>query len=534
MKLTAAALFLLLSIGYGQCPLGFTPDEACTADNPTCALFVDSDGDSFCDNPGPQTPVEQDTLQEIQTPPDTLEAAPDTSFTETVEVPDTTTAVTQQVDSTVPDVSPADQQVHETDQTADSSQEDFQPLHPEQIMVVSTEQGNQYCLSPRAETVAGLNCVLWELNRHLTDSSTITEGIQVQVSGDSVFIDTITVEEVTSQVSDCPLGYTPEEACPEESPSCLLYTDENQDLFCDNPGFLEDTTTSIRFDVAGVSYGLVRVESGCPLGLPPEAACPTVDNALCPHYMGFSGCTNPYGNGMTRTLVILIVTFLLLSFSTCLRRRFRGRRKDERKRRKIAHITVQLISLIVLGFIVQGCFCPLGVVQYALLPVGLIFLGILGVALLILPMIWSMFFDRVYCGWVCPFGALQDLLGKLNVPRPPKFPHRIHVVMSGFKYLLVLLFFGYLLLASSGQFQSLSPQALFCSIDPFHTIFSFFMVGSFTVAIITVVFLIFFPRFFCKYLCFYGAILSFLGRIGLWKRILRRHPRTCERSARED
>ncbi|MBN2587960.1 MAG: 4Fe-4S binding protein, partial [Candidatus Fermentibacteraceae bacterium] len=266
-----------------------------------------------------------------------------------------------------------------------------------------------------------------------------------------------------------------------------------------------------------------------------EAACPTPDNRLCEHYMGWSGCANPSGGGMNRTMTVLVATAALLLASTILKRHLCGLGRAQRKKRKIAHITVQILSIIVLGFLVQGCYCPLGVAQYALLPVGLIFLGILGIAVLILPMIWSAFFDRVYCGWVCPFGALQDLLGKLHVPRPPKFPHKVHLVMSGLRYLFALLFFGLIVLASSGYFPALAPEAFFCRIDPFHTIFSFFMVGSFTIGVATIAVLIFFPRFFCKYLCFYGAILSFLGRVGLWKRITHRSlPKSCDDKETED
>ena len=324
--------------------------------------------------------------------------------------------------------------------------------------------------------------------------------------------------------ASCPLGFPPDEACPFESPSCALYIDDNRDGLCDNPGPLPDSSATAGEDVTGGTYGPSRHASGCPLGLSPEAACPSPDDQLCPHYIGFSGCLNPSMGGMRRTRIVLIATAVLLLTATVLKRYFYGRGKKSKRKRKIAHITVQAISLLVLGFLVQGCFCPLGVTQYALLPGGLIFLGGIGIAVLILPMVWSAFFDRVYCGWVCPFGALQDLLGKLHVPRPPKFSHRVHSILSGFRYLLALLFLGFIVLSNSGQFEGLVPAAFFCRYDPFHTIFSFFIVGSFTGAVAAMSILVFFPRFFCKYLCFYGAILSFLGRIGLWNRLTRKHP----------
>lgn len=338
-------------------------------------------------------------------------------------------------------------------------------------------------------------------------------------------------------MASCPLGFSLDEACLSENPSCALFIDSNGDALCDNPGpqpsadsdALEgepfsDPSETVPNSVDTEQIPATDSPSGCPLNLPPEAACPLPEKSLCPHYMGLRGCVNPSGGGMRRILIVLIATAVLLTTATILKKRLKGRTKEDRRKRKIAHISVQISSLLVLGFLVQGCFCPLGTVQYALIPGGLTFLGGLGVAVLFLPMLWTTFFGRIYCGWVCPFGALQDLLGKLHVPRPPKFSSKVHSVLSGFRYLLALLFFGLIILASSGQFESFKSTAFFCKVDPFHTIFSFFIVGSFTGAVAAMCFLVFFPRFFCKYLCFYGAILSFLSRIELWKRLTRKYP----------
>lgn len=500
MNVSAVLTFMISSILLASCPLGFTPEEACPYENPSCVLFTDEDGDALCDNPGPQ-PADSSELSE-ESPPDTSETVSDSLSTETAFASDTLP------EDTGDELSLQDDSVF-TDVSADS--------------VTWTAEPSSVDSSVYEEPVEHIQTTE-ETFEECTYSSTFAGEIQIELSTDSASIDTLTLEESVNPVLTCPLLYSPEQACPEDSPFCAFFIDADADLFCDNPVALPDSSSTVGESVTGRIYGPpVPHASGCPLGLPPEAACPSPDNSLCPHYMGWSGCLNPSMGGMRRTKIVLITTAILLFAATILKRHFCGRGKEGRHKRKIAHITVQTISLLVLGFLVQGCFCPLGVVQYALLPGGLIFLGGIGIAVLILPMLWSAFFDRVYCGWVCPFGALQDLLGKLHVPRPPKFPHRVHVILSGLRYLLAIMFFGFIVLISSGQFESSTPTAFFCKYDPFHTIFSFFIVGSFTGAVAAMSILVFFPRFFCKYLCFYGAILSFLGRISLWKRFTSKH-----------
>ncbi|MEN8209663.1 MAG: 4Fe-4S binding protein, partial [Candidatus Fermentibacteria bacterium] len=491
MNIFSVLLFLMSSALLASCPLGYSPEQACPESNPFCALYVDADGDALCDNPGPQPAGESEHSEEI--PPDTSETVSDTLITETESIPDTLPEPPLEEEISMPDESVIAEVPADTVTWMEESSSTESTEHEETIEYTYTQE----------DTV---------------------EELQIEFVPDSAVIDTVTIEEPVTPESTCPLDYTPEQACHENRPCCAFFTDADADQYCDNPGVRSDSASAAGTDTSGVTYCPATLAGGCPQGLPPEAACPTAASALSPHYMGWDGCANPSGGGINRTLIVLIATAVLLPVATCLKRRLRGRRKKDRRKRKIAHIIVQMISLIVLGFLIQGCFCPLGVMQYALLPGGLIFLGGLGIAVLMLPIIWTTFFDRIYCGWVCPFGALQDLLGKLHIPRPPKFSHKVHTILSGFRYLLMILFFAFIILSSSGQFANITPQAFFCRYDPFHTIFSFFIVGSFISAIVTMSILVFFPRFFCKYLCFYGAILSFLGRIGLWKRITRRHP----------
>ncbi len=505
MKILGIVFLLVTSIGLGQCPLGYSPDQACPADDPTCALFNDGNDDGRCDNAAPpgedaaeEEPEAEETIPEVseeepppepdEFPPSPMEEPPRETSTHTSSAPS----------------------VPEPEEESEAGSEPI--VIGDLVKVTNNFCGAPFCLDPRS-SVTGGNVVIWEFTERVTDSSRIVGKIQVKLLEDSVRVDTVVVEETVS--INCPMKFTPEEACAVESPICAFFTDTNGDGFCDNPGLPGEDTVR----VSGREYGLVPVAGGCPLGLPPEIACPTPETRLCAHYRDKNGCVNPRGGGMARAGIILAATFVLLGASTLLKKHLCGRGRKMRKKRTIAHVTVQVIALLVLGFFVQGCFCPIGLIQYIMLPSSLVFLGLLGIGILILPMLWSLFFDRIYCGWVCPFGALQDLLGKIPVPRPPKIPRRIHNFLAGLKYLLVILFIGFAMLITSGYFPKIALQPFFCNIDPFHTVFSLFVVGSLAAAVISMSFLIFFPRFFCKYLCFYGAILSFFGRVGLWNRI---------------
>ena len=475
MKASFLSLLIACTFLAASCPLGFTPEEACTADNPSCALFVDENGDSLCDNPGPQP--EEDPQTEVEdTSEDSTEAAEDTTYA---------------------DPSAEESQAEESESDPEETVSVVTDP-PECVEIISSdEEGHLRCLNPEELSETEDLPTLWEVHYWITDSSTITEEIRIEISDYFFFNDTATTEKAAM----CPLGFSPEQACSEDAPSCALFVDEDGDSTCDNPVAETDTSSAVNVNVSGSVYRIVPVASGCPRGLPPEAACPFPEISLCPHYMekpGISGCINPSGAGIARTAVVLAATVVLLSISTYLRKRYCRMGRRGKRSRNIAHTVIQITSLLLLGFLVQGCFCPLGAIQYALLPQGLVFLGVLGIGILIVPMIWSAFFDRVYCGWVCPFGALQDMLGKLKVPRPFKLPHKVHRVMSGFRYLLALLFFGAIILASSGQLGKLVPDAYFCMIDPFHTVFSFFVIGSIIAAVAVISVLIFFPRFFCK------------------------------------
>ena len=141
----------------------------------------------------------------------------------------------------------------------------------------------------------------------------------------------------------------------------------------------------------------------------------------------------------------------------------------------------------------------------------------------------------VYCGWLCPFGALQELVQqaarKLKL-RQLEFPDVVHERLWGLKYLILLGLFGVSL-------QSMGEAARLAEVEPFKTAvtlrferewpFVLYAAGLIAVSAFN-------RKFFCKYLCPLGAALSIPGRFRVFDWWLRRRKecgRPCQTCARD-
>jgi polyferredoxin len=135
----------------------------------------------------------------------------------------------------------------------------------------------------------------------------------------------------------------------------------------------------------------------------------------------------------------------------------------------------------------------------------------------------------VYCGWLCPFGALQELLHqlaqRLRIPAW-NFPDVVHERLWAVKYVIFVALFGVSL-------QSIGYAAKAAEVEPFKTaivlhfqrdgIYLAYAVGLLTVAVIN-------RKFYCKYLCPLGAALAIPAplRIFDWLRRRKECGRPCQ------
>lgn len=135
----------------------------------------------------------------------------------------------------------------------------------------------------------------------------------------------------------------------------------------------------------------------------------------------------------------------------------------------------------------------------------------------------------VYCGWLCPFGALQEMLNaaarRLGV-RQIAVPHALHERLWVFKYTLFLA-----ILALS--FYSMKDALVLAEAEPFKTVFSLRMIRAWPFVLFVLVLLgagLFIERFFCRYLCPLGAALAIPAKLKIFD-WLRRRPQ-CGRECR--
>jgi len=141
----------------------------------------------------------------------------------------------------------------------------------------------------------------------------------------------------------------------------------------------------------------------------------------------------------------------------------------------------------------------------------------------------------VYCGWLCPYGALQELGNQLAQRLGVKqleFPDVVHERLSAVKYLVLIMLFGVSL-------QSLVEVARYAEIEPFKTTIVMHFVREWPFVLYSGALLVvaaFNRKFFCKYLCPLGAALAIPGRFRVFDWWLRRRKecgRPCQTCARE-
>jgi NosR/NirI family transcriptional regulator, nitrous oxide reductase regulator len=139
-----------------------------------------------------------------------------------------------------------------------------------------------------------------------------------------------------------------------------------------------------------------------------------------------------------------------------------------------------------------------------------------------------------YCGWLCPFGALQELTNqiarRLGIPQWT-LPWGLHERLWPIKYMIFLGLFG-------ASLVSIEQAERLAEVEPFKTaiILKFVRAWPFVAyAVALLVAGLFVERFYCRYLCPLGAGLAIPARIRMfdWLKRYRECGNPCQTCAHE-
>ncbi len=202
--------------------------------------------------------------------------------------------------------------------------------------------------------------------------------------------------------------------------------------------------------------------------------------------------------------------------------------------RKIIQLSVLGITMIVVVLLINGVFC----VAHSFCPYSSICFGVMslnpGFAKLLYPIsviiglliaVASIFWGRRFCGYICPFGTVQEMIFNLN-PRSKNnkqlhLPVWLHKLLNGLKYIIMLI----TILAA---FRSI--QYVYMKFCPVLAVSHPQNITIFSAATLFVIFVIgyFINRFWCRYLCPYAALMNVFQYLGKLLRIRTKRIHTSE------
>lgn len=157
----------------------------------------------------------------------------------------------------------------------------------------------------------------------------------------------------------------------------------------------------------------------------------------------------------------------------------------------------------------------------------------LDVFLLVAVLPLTIFFGRQFCGWICSFGAMQDLLWgirrlftkgrktSVHIPAP------VELVLTLVKYSVLILLAAFVWTGIWKMSADLSPWTIFglLAAGNFGQAAALLLTPGMLLFVLILVGSLFIERFFCRFLCPLGALFSLIS-LGRFFRI-HRNPNRC-------
>lgn len=166
-------------------------------------------------------------------------------------------------------------------------------------------------------------------------------------------------------------------------------------------------------------------------------------------------------------------------------------------------ISLLILSIGVLGFF-YGSFLSVKLVGSWLMQGISLKNQVIFVTIALLAFVLPYFFGKnFYCSYVCPFGASQELLGKLS-KRKVELPSLVVSVLSRTRSKVLLLLMAITLFGSTLEISDAEPFSIF--------LFASASKGVVVLAVLFLLLSVAIPRAWCRYFCPTGALIDFFRR----------------------
>lgn len=139
-----------------------------------------------------------------------------------------------------------------------------------------------------------------------------------------------------------------------------------------------------------------------------------------------------------------------------------------------------------------------------------------GLAIFVAVLLVSWAWRKGFCSWICPIGALSELLERLGRKAwgpPSRVPKIVDRLFMSLKYLILLFFAQAVLIGMNAGDVAIYLDTPFNKIADVKMLYFFTQLGSGTVVVIflLVAFSTLVSNLWCRYLCPYGALLGLLS-----------------------
>lgn len=190
------------------------------------------------------------------------------------------------------------------------------------------------------------------------------------------------------------------------------------------------------------------------------------------------------------------------------------------KKSQILRHSVQLILFILLPGLYAMTFSELRTVYQMIIKGDFNFLvAFHSLVEVTAVMLLTIVMGRWFCGWLCAFGAYNDLvyfISRKVFKLKFRVDEKVDSILKYSKYLILIFIIIISWTMGSNILSSTSPWDAFGQISDLSTVLSSLIIGLILLVLITIG-AAFIERFFCRYLCPLGAVFSIISKLGIIK-----------------